>query len=133
MIRGVLGQLTGAEGLARAERSNIPTFVRKVSDFETREGWDSALTTVVSGTPVHVHFDVSEPALLKQLAKLTGGGFTNLPPDRATLVSKLSRSDASFEREGDGRGDGGIILQQENRGGHGAARVGHCIFSRACR
>jgi arginine N-succinyltransferase len=36
-----------------------------------------------------------------QMAKLTGGGFTNLPADRATLVSKLARSDASFAREGD--------------------------------
>src|SRR3989337_942347 len=35
------------------------------------------------------------------MAKLTGGGFTNLPPDRATLVEKLARSDASFAREGD--------------------------------
>lgn len=36
-----------------------------------------------------------------QMAKLTGGGFTNLPPDRATLVAKLARSDKSFAREGD--------------------------------
>lgn len=35
------------EGLARAERAGIPTFVRKVSDFETREGWDAAVATVV--------------------------------------------------------------------------------------
>lgn len=35
------------EGLARAERSGIPTFVRKVSDFETREGWDAAIATVI--------------------------------------------------------------------------------------
>ena len=37
----------GIEGLARAERAGIPTFVRQVSDFETREGWDAAITTVV--------------------------------------------------------------------------------------
>ena len=36
-----------------------------------------------------------------QMAKLTGGGFTNLPPDRATLVAKLARSDQSFAREQD--------------------------------
>src|SRR5258708_3972977 len=36
-----------------------------------------------------------------QMAKLTGGGFTNLPADRGTLISKLMRSDASFAREGD--------------------------------
>ncbi len=38
---------------------------------------------------------------LYQMAKLTGGGFTNLPADRATLVGKLARSDSSFSREGD--------------------------------
>lgn len=35
------------EGLARAERAGVPTFVRKLSDFETREGWDAAIATVV--------------------------------------------------------------------------------------
>ena len=36
-----------------------------------------------------------------QMAKLTGGGFTNLPSDRGTLVAKLARSDGSFAREED--------------------------------
>src|SRR3954471_4397999 len=36
-----------------------------------------------------------------QMAKLTGGGFTNLPADRATLVAKLDRSEKSFAREED--------------------------------
>jgi arginine N-succinyltransferase len=36
-----------------------------------------------------------------EMAKLTGGGFTNLPPDRATLVAKLARSDSSFARTED--------------------------------
>ena len=41
-----------------------------------------------------------------KMAKLTGGGFTNLPPDRATLVKKLARSAESFAREEDEqRGD----------------------------
>lgn len=41
-----------------------------------------------------------------QMAKLTGGGFTNLPPDKATLVSKLERSSKSFARaEDEQRGD----------------------------
>lgn len=39
-----------------------------------------------------------------QMAKLTGGGFTNLPPDRVTLVNKLARSADSFAREGDEQG-----------------------------
>ena len=36
-----------------------------------------------------------------QLAKLTGGGFTNLPADRGTLVAKLDRSGKSFARKQD--------------------------------
>ena len=38
-----------------------------------------------------------------EMAKLTGGGFTNLPPERATLVSKLAKSEQSFSREDDGQ------------------------------
>ncbi|HEV2594293.1 MAG TPA: arginine N-succinyltransferase [Sphingomicrobium sp.] len=33
-----------------------------------------------------------------EMAKLTGGGFTNLPPERATLVTKLAKSEQSFSR-----------------------------------
>jgi len=40
-------------------------------------------------------------AAIYKMAKLTGGGFTNLPADRATLVEKLARSDASFGRKAD--------------------------------
>jgi arginine N-succinyltransferase len=36
-----------------------------------------------------------------QMAKLTGGGFTNLPADRDTLVKKLARSEKSFSRRQD--------------------------------
>ena len=36
-----------------------------------------------------------------QMAKLTGGGFTNLPADRDTLVKKLARSEKSFSRKED--------------------------------
>ena len=32
------------EGLARAERAGIPTFVHRVKDFDTREAWDRAVT-----------------------------------------------------------------------------------------
>ena len=38
----------GIEGLARAERAGVPTFVRRVSDYPTREGWDEALTGAVA-------------------------------------------------------------------------------------
>jgi arginine N-succinyltransferase len=41
-----------------------------------------------------------------EMAKLTGGGFTNLPADKGALVEKLSRSEAGFARsEDDGSGD----------------------------
>ena len=40
-------------------------------------------------------------AAIYEMAKLTGGGFTNLPPDRGTLVAKLARSERSFAREED--------------------------------
>jgi arginine N-succinyltransferase len=40
-------------------------------------------------------------AAIYKMAKLTGGGFTNLPADRATLVEKLARSDASCGRNAD--------------------------------
>ena len=38
-----------------------------------------------------------------QMAKLTGGGFTNLPPDRGTLIAKLDRSEKSFARQEEGQ------------------------------
>jgi len=38
----------GVEGLARAERAGIPTFVRKVGEFTSREHWDHTLTDTVA-------------------------------------------------------------------------------------
>jgi arginine/ornithine N-succinyltransferase beta subunit len=40
-----------------------------------------------------------------EMAKLTGGGFTNLPPDKGALVEKLARSQAAFAKAGDEPGD----------------------------
>ncbi|HEY5713542.1 MAG TPA: arginine N-succinyltransferase [Allosphingosinicella sp.] len=41
-----------------------------------------------------------------EMAKLTGGGFTNLPADKGTLVAKLARSGEAFASEtGDPEGD----------------------------
>jgi phosphoribosylglycinamide formyltransferase-1 len=37
------------EGLARAERAGIPTFVKKVGQFTTREHWDRAMAETVAG------------------------------------------------------------------------------------
>ncbi|MGZ5399677.1 MAG: phosphoribosylglycinamide formyltransferase [Nocardioides sp.] len=38
----------GIEGLARAERAGLPTFVRRVRDYPTREDWDRALAEAVA-------------------------------------------------------------------------------------
>jgi phosphoribosylglycinamide formyltransferase 1 len=38
----------GIEGLARAERAGVPTFVRRVKDFADRSDWDRALTSSVA-------------------------------------------------------------------------------------
>lgn len=38
----------GIEGLARAERAGVPTFVHRVKDFGSRDDWDAALTASVS-------------------------------------------------------------------------------------
>jgi phosphoribosylglycinamide formyltransferase-1 len=39
----------GVEGLARAERAGIPTFVHRVKDHDTREAWDKTLADTVAG------------------------------------------------------------------------------------
>jgi arginine N-succinyltransferase len=50
---------------------------------------------------------------LYEMAKLTGGGFTNLPADRAALEAKLARADAAFSRDGD-IADDYFVLVLEN-------------------
>jgi len=58
----------GIEGLARAERAGVPTFVHRVKDFETRDAWDAALTASVSSY---------DPDLVVSAGfmKLVGSGF----------------------------------------------------------
>lgn len=48
------------------------------------------------------------------LSKITGGGFTNLPPDRKTLGEKLERSLAGFRREGEGQSDDLYVFMLED-------------------
>jgi phosphoribosylglycinamide formyltransferase-1 len=38
----------GIEGLARASRANIPTFVEKISDHETRDDWNVAIAARIA-------------------------------------------------------------------------------------
>lgn len=58
----------GIEGLARAERAGIPTFVCRVADFPTRADWDVALAARVAAY---------EPSLvvLAGFMKLVGANF----------------------------------------------------------
>jgi arginine N-succinyltransferase len=51
---------------------------------------------------------------LYEMAKLTGGGFTNLPPEREPLRAKLERSHAAFAREEEGLFDDLFVLVLEN-------------------
>ncbi len=51
---------------------------------------------------------------LYEMAKLTGGGFTNLPPDRAALGAKLERATVAFAREDDALQDEQFVLVLEN-------------------
>jgi len=51
---------------------------------------------------------------LYEMAKLTGGGFTNLPADRNALAHKLERSAAAFAREDDALADELFVLVLEN-------------------
>jgi arginine N-succinyltransferase len=49
-----------------------------------------------------------------EMAKLTGGGFTNLPPDRGALVEKIVRSEHAFARETGGPADDLFMFVLEN-------------------
>ena len=51
---------------------------------------------------------------LYEMAKLTGGGFTNLPADRKALTSKLERAAAAFENTGEELADEQFVLVLEN-------------------
>jgi arginine N-succinyltransferase len=64
-----------------------------------------------------------------QMAKSTGGGFTNLPPDRAALKARLSRAVASFAREDDTLADDHYFFMLEDTAT--GAVTGTCqIFSK---
>jgi arginine N-succinyltransferase len=69
---------------------------------------------------------------LYEMAKLTGGGFTNLPPDRPALEAKLARSAAAFARTDDVAGDDLflLILEEVDSGRvAGTAQIFSCVGS----
>jgi len=49
-----------------------------------------------------------------EMAKRTGGGFTNLPPDKKALFAKLERSAAGFDRVGDEVADDLYVFVLQN-------------------
>jgi arginine N-succinyltransferase len=49
-----------------------------------------------------------------EMAKLTGGGFTNLPPDRGALVAKLLRSEEAFSHDTEVQSDELFLFVVEN-------------------
>lgn len=48
-VVGVGADRDGIEGLARAERAGIPTFVHRLKDYPDRAAWDAALAASVAG------------------------------------------------------------------------------------
>jgi phosphoribosylglycinamide formyltransferase-1 len=71
----------GIEGLARAQRAGVPTFIHRVADFPDRQAWDAALTaTCASFAP-----DLVVSAGFMKLAGATfladfGGRYVNTHP-----------------------------------------------------
>jgi len=65
----------GIEGLARAERAGIPTFVRKVGQFTSREHWDLTLADTVAAFEPDV-------VVLAGFMKLVGPAFLERFPGR---------------------------------------------------
>jgi arginine N-succinyltransferase len=64
-----------------------------------------------------------------EMAKLTGGGFTNLPADKATLVDKLAQSDDAFSRDEGSFGGDLFVFVLENAS-NGQIRGTCQVFSR---
>jgi len=58
----------GVEGLARAERAGVPTFVRRLRDFAGRTAWDAALSEAVAA-------HAPDLVVLAGFMKLTGPQF----------------------------------------------------------
>jgi arginine N-succinyltransferase len=53
-------------------------------------------------------------ASLYEMAKLTGGGFTNLPADKGTLEAKLARAAEGFARKGESQSDDLYLFMLED-------------------
>jgi phosphoribosylglycinamide formyltransferase 1 len=71
----------GIEGLLRAERVGIPTFVLKLKDFESREEWDAAMAGAVSAYDPDIVVSAGFMKLLgSTFLALFGGKVVNTHP-----------------------------------------------------
>ncbi|MFF6782042.1 phosphoribosylglycinamide formyltransferase [Streptomyces sp. NPDC012510] len=71
----------GIEGLARAERAGLPTFVRKVKDYGTREEWDAALAEAVAAYEPDLVVSAGFMKIVgKEFLARFGGRFVNTHP-----------------------------------------------------
>lgn len=72
---------TGIEGLARAERAGLPTFVCRVKDHATREEWDSALTEAAAAYAPDLVVSAGFMKIVgKEFLARFGGRFVNTHP-----------------------------------------------------
>jgi arginine N-succinyltransferase len=72
----------------------------------------------------------SDAEAIYQMAKLTGPGFTNLPPDRDALKAKIARSEEAFARDVDEQTDDLFMFVAERLNGRRRV-VGTCqIFAK---
>jgi phosphoribosylglycinamide formyltransferase-1 len=71
----------GIEGLARAERAGLPTFVHRVKDFDDRAAWDRALTRSVAAHRPDVVISAGFMKLVgPDFLAAFGGRFVNTHP-----------------------------------------------------
>ncbi|MFF0220712.1 phosphoribosylglycinamide formyltransferase [Streptomyces sp. NPDC004629] len=71
----------GIEGLARAERAGVPTFVRRVKDYATREEWDAALAEAVAAHRPDLVVSAGFMKIVgKEFLARYGGRFVNTHP-----------------------------------------------------
>lgn len=71
----------GIEGLARAERAGLPTFVCRVKDYATRDEWDSALTEATAAYEPDLVVSTGFMRIVgKEFLARFGGRFVNTHP-----------------------------------------------------
>ncbi|MFJ9582888.1 phosphoribosylglycinamide formyltransferase [Streptomyces acidicola] len=69
------------EGLARAERAGLPTFVCRVKDYATREEWDAALADAVAAHQPDLVVSAGFMKIVgKEFLARFGGRFVNTHP-----------------------------------------------------